>query len=152
LPKLLDEIQSCCTDYTSVPNLVWRDGDRIRINTVEYVDLDSFPAPSFPHNFDVAPYESMRGCPFDCKFCSFPAASPNCRYKSARKIKGDWLRYAGENGVIQISAMDSTFTVPPARLRELMRILPDSGVPEWSCFSRANSIKSLDFLEGLIAS
>ncbi|MBF6063307.1 radical SAM protein [Nocardia terpenica] len=151
LPRLLDEMAGS-RDFATVPNLVWRDGDRPRINPVEYVDLDAFPSPSFPHHFRIAPYESMRGCPFDCKFCSFPAASPKWRYKSAQKIKDDWLRYAGENGVSQIEAMDSTFTVPPTRLRELMRILPGSDVPEWSCFTRANSIKNAEFIEGLVES
>lgn len=151
LPMLLDEIR-VSGDLSKVPNLVWRDGERIRINAIEYVDLDAFPSPSFPHVFDVAPYESMRGCPFDCKFCSFPAASPKWRYKSAQKIKDDWLRYAGENGVKQITAMDSTFTVPPTRLRELHRILPGSGVPQWSCFTRANSVKNQEFIDGMVAS
>lgn len=151
LPSLLDKMPAT-RDFAGIPNLVWRDGERIRINPVEYVDLDAFPSPSFPYSFRIAPYESMRGCPFDCAFCSFPAASPKWRYKSAQKIKSDWLRYADENGASHIEAMDSTFTVPPRRLRELLDILPGSGVPTWSAYSRANVIDSPQFIDGLLDS
>jgi anaerobic magnesium-protoporphyrin IX monomethyl ester cyclase len=150
LPVLLDTMQRG-DDLDRVPNLVWRDGDRIRINRLDYVDLDSFPSPSFSHQFRIAPYESMRGCPFDCKFCSFPAASPKWRYKSAEKIRDDWVRYATDNGVSVVDAMDSTFTVPPTRLRRLMEILPSALVPRWACYSRANVITSARFVDDMLA-
>jgi len=138
-------------DLAAVPNLVWRDGDRVRINPLEYVDLEAHPSPSFPGKLRIAPYESMRGCPFDCKFCSFPAASPKWRYKSAQKILADFERYLAENDVESIEAMDSTFTVPPTRLRELMQILPSAKIPRWSCFSRANVVTSSEFIDGMLA-
>ncbi|MFL6145132.1 MAG: B12-binding domain-containing radical SAM protein [Labedaea sp.] len=150
LPMLLDTMQRG-GDLATVPNLVWRDGDRVRINPIEYVDIDAFPSPTFPHKFRIAPYESMRGCPFDCKFCSFPAASPKWRYKSAEKIRDDWVRYTEENGVSVIDAMDSTFTVPPTRLRRLMEILPAADIAPWACYSRANVITSADFIDALLA-
>jgi anaerobic magnesium-protoporphyrin IX monomethyl ester cyclase len=149
LPMLLDAMRRG-GDLAEVPNLVWRDGARIRINRFEYIDLDAFPSPSIPHRFDKAPYESMRGCPFDCKFCSYPAASPKWRYKSAEKIRADWVGYAERNGVQAIEAMDSTFTVPPTRLRRLLEILPGCEVG-WECYSRANVIDSPEFAENLLA-
>jgi pyruvate-formate lyase-activating enzyme len=139
-------------DRASVPNLVWRDGSRVRINKVDYIDLDAFSSPTFPGSFQIAPYESMRGCPFDCKFCSFPAASPKWRYKSAEKIRDDWERYRKVNGATTIEAMDSTFTVPPTRLRRLMELLPRSDIPEWLCYSRANVIKTPEFVDRLLES
>ncbi|ROO60635.1 radical SAM superfamily enzyme YgiQ (UPF0313 family) [Micromonospora sp. Llam0] len=150
LPLLLQTL-ACHGDLGQVPNLVWRDGDRTRINPLQYVDLETHPSPSFPGRLRSVPYESMRGCPFDCKFCSFPAASPKWRYKSAHKIAADWQRYSAENGAESIDAMDSTFTVPPTRLRELTKILPGAKVPHWSCFSRANVFTSPEFVEDLLA-
>ncbi len=124
-----------------IPNLVHRDGDgAVRANRVEYIDLDAEPAPSFRGRFPSVPYESMRGCPFTCKFCSFPAASPKWRYRSAGKIRDDWVGYAERNGATFVKAMDSTFTVPPTRLRQLLRILPEVGLG-WEAYSRANSIR-----------
>lgn len=146
LPLLMDTLQAR-GNLSLIPNLVWRDGEDIRINALDYVDLDAIIPPSFP--FQTAAYESMRGCPFDCKFCSFPAASPRWRYRSAAKIKEDWLRYGELEGVTHIEAMDSTFTVPPARLRTLFAMLPSAGVPTWSCYSRANVLDSPAVLESL---
>lgn len=148
LPMTLD-VLARRGDRATVPNLVWRDDSAIRINPIEYVDIDAYPSPSFPGDAAVVPYESMRGCPFDCKFCSFPAASPKWRYKSAEKIRDDWAAYAGKNNAQSIYAMDSTFTIPPTRLRRLMEILPDSGIPPWEGFSRANTINSQHLVDGL---
>ncbi len=150
LPAFLDAL-AARRNFDVVPNLVWRDDKQIKINRIEYINLDEFPSPSFPGPLRVVPYESMRGCPFDCKFCGFPLATPEWRYKSATKIRDDWLTYAEENQAGVIEAMDSTFTVPPTRLRELFEILPSTGVP-WECYSRANVIKSADFVEKLLQS
>jgi anaerobic magnesium-protoporphyrin IX monomethyl ester cyclase len=148
LPMLLDRLSARGT-LDDVPNLVWRDRDQVRVNPMGYVDLDEFPSPAFPGHLKVVPYESMRGCPFDCKFCGFPLATPKWRYKSAQKIRDDWVGYAEHNGAGAIEAMDSTFTVPPTRLRELFEILPSAGVP-WECYSRANVINSPEFVDKLL--
>ncbi|MEU8434936.1 radical SAM protein [Streptomyces sp. NPDC029216] len=132
-----------------VPGAVWRDGGRIRVNPLEYMDIEAQPSPRLRGRFPIVPYESMRGCPFDCKFCSFPAASPKWRYKSAEKIKHDWLAYVAENEAQMISAMDSTFTVPPTRLRRLLEILPEAGV-RWEGFSRANTVDSEALVDALL--
>lgn len=153
LPGLLTALEKG-SDVEAVPNLVYRHPRELlgyRIGPFEYLDLDAFPSPSPKGQWRVIPYESMRGCPFSCKFCSFPAASPKWRYKSAQKIADDWRRYADENGASYISAMDSTFTVPPTRLRELMRLLPDVGVG-WEGYSRANVLKTPELIAQLAAS
>ncbi|MFC4536639.1 B12-binding domain-containing radical SAM protein [Sphaerisporangium dianthi] len=148
LPAALDALAGR-REMASVPNLVWREGKAIRLNPVEYVDMEGFPSPKMLGGSPIVPYESMRGCPFDCKFCSFPAASPKWRFKSAEKIRDDWIAYGERNGCDLISAMDSTFTIPPTRLRRLLEILPGSGIPQWEGFSRANTISSEDLVAGL---
>lgn len=142
LPGVLAEIRGDM-NLDSVPNLVWRDPDTdgIKATGIEYVDLEEVPSPGFGSRpLPVVPYESMRGCPFSCRYCSFPAASPKWRYKSAKKIADDWRRYRDENGTKYIKALDSTFTVPPTRLRELLPLLEDVGV-KWEAFSRANTLR-----------
>lgn len=134
-----------------IPNLVHRDPDgRLATTPTGYIDLDEHPSPSFPGHYPSVPYESMRGCPFTCKFCSFPMASPKWRYKSARKISGDWAGYAERNGATFVKAMDSTFTVPPTRLRELFGLLAPLGV-DWEAYSRANTIRDERTVEQLAA-
>jgi anaerobic magnesium-protoporphyrin IX monomethyl ester cyclase len=152
LPALLAVLEKN-GDPESVPNLVYRHPGELlgyRMSGFEYLDLDLYPSPSPKGQWRVIPYESMRGCPFSCKFCSFPAASPKWRYKSAAKIASDWRRYRDENGASYISAMDSTFTVPPTRLRELLTLLPDVGVG-WEGYSRANVLKTPELIEGIAA-
>jgi anaerobic magnesium-protoporphyrin IX monomethyl ester cyclase len=133
-----------------VPNLVYRDGPDVRLTAASNIDLNSHPSPSFPGQYSVVPYESMRGCPFRCRFCSFPHASPQWRYKSAAKIRDDWSDYATANGTRFVKAMDSTFTIPPKRLDELLQLLPAVGV-EWEGYSRANVIKHERLLDRLAA-
>lgn len=153
-PALLGEIESG-GGYDKIPNLVWASGKGkvrdIRINKTEYIDLNTFPSPEFSGARAITPYESMRGCPFTCKFCSFPAASPLWRYKSSEKIIGDWLYYAEKNSSKLIRAMDSTFTVPPKRLRQLLKDLPQHNI-QWEAYSRANVLTNQETIDGLEAS
>jgi radical SAM superfamily enzyme YgiQ (UPF0313 family) len=111
--------------------------------------LEAYPSPSLAGDFPIVPYESMRGCPFSCKFCSFPHASPKWRYKSAQKIRNDWAAYAEQNSTQHIRASDSTFTTPPTRLRELLRLLPEVGVG-WEAFARANALKDEETVGSLV--
>jgi anaerobic magnesium-protoporphyrin IX monomethyl ester cyclase len=135
----------------AVPNLIYRDEDgTVQNNGIEYVDFDSEPAPRFAGAYPSVPYESMRGCPFSCKFCSFPAASPQWRYRSAKRIRDDWVTYAERNGATFVKAMDSTFTVPPTRMRELFDLLPPTGMA-WEAYSRANVIRDQSVVERLTA-
>lgn len=152
IPALLSVIETG-SDPAQVPNLVYRHPRELlgyRLGVFSYLDLDDYPSPAPKGQWRVVPYESMRGCPFDCKFCSFPAASPKWRYKSARKIADDWTRYAEVNGASYISAMDSTFTVPPTRLRELVKLLPSVGIG-WEGYSRANVLKSAELVDAIAA-
>lgn len=133
-----------------VPNLVVRTGpERYRTTPFRYIDLEEHPSPGFgTQHRPVVPYESMRGCPFSCKFCSFPFASPEWRYKSAEKIAADWARYREVNEARHIRAMDSTFTVPPRRMRTLMELLPDVDVT-WEAYTRANIITGREVVDRL---
>ncbi|NTF72692.1 B12-binding domain-containing radical SAM protein [Rhizobium rhizogenes] len=147
LPDLLNKLKG--GDPTSVPNLVFRDvNGRTRLTPIAYIDLDQYPSPALTGHAPVVPYESMRGCPFSCKFCSFPAASPLWRYKSADKIASDWEHYKVQNGASYVKALDSTFTVPPKRLRELLPKLATIDI-QWEAYTRANSIKDAELVHQL---
>ena len=150
LPRLLRALAGTGA-LADVPNLTWRaDDGSVQAPPIEYIDLEAHPSPSFRGTHQAVPYESMRGCPFTCKFCSFPAASPKWRYKSAEKITRDWATYADTNGASVIKAYDSTFTIPPPRFRELLSRLPEVGVP-WEAYSRANTIGTREVFEQLEA-
>ena len=149
LPRLLGALRHGRSP-ADIPNLVWRDADtgRIRLTEVRYADLEALPSPAPAGRYPVIPYESMRGCPFSCMYCSFPAASPTWRYKSAEKIAGDFARYRDEHGAQYVKALDSTFTVPPTRLRALLPLLADTRVA-WEAYTRANSLKDRAIVDAL---
>lgn len=151
LPMLLRALDGRA-DLDSVPNLVARGpDDSPRLNRFEYIDIEAHPSPAFQGEQFTVPYESMRGCPFTCKYCSFPAASPKWRFKSAEKIVNDWKRYADQNHARLIAALDSTFTIPPARLRRLFELLPGADI-RWYAYARANNISTRETVERLEAS
>lgn len=150
LPLLLQALEGKY-DFAAVPNLVMRGatGDfGCGSHALQYVDIESHPAPTFRGLTPIVPYESMRGCPFTCKFCSFPAASPKWRYKSAQRIVSDWMHYREVNGAKHIRSLDSTFTVPQTRFRELLELLPAAGIG-WEAFTRANVLSSPAVIEAL---
>jgi anaerobic magnesium-protoporphyrin IX monomethyl ester cyclase len=149
LPLLLRALEGK-HDFEAIPNLVLRrSSDAACVShALQYVDIESHPAPTFRGSTPVVPYESMRGCPFTCKFCSFPAASPKWRYKSAQRIVSDWTRYRDVNGATHIRALDSTFTVPQTRFRELLDLLPAADIG-WEAFTRANVLSSPAIIDAL---
>ena len=151
LPALLAALRGDA-DLGAIPNLAWHDTNtgRIRATSLRYIDLEEQPSPTPPGPAAVLPYESMRGCPFSCKFCSFPAASPQWRYKSATKIRDDFRRYRHDFGTQFIKALDSTFTAPPRRLRELLPLLAGEDV-RWEAYSRANAIRDAQLVDQLTA-
>ncbi|HWS52989.1 MAG TPA: radical SAM protein [Pyrinomonadaceae bacterium] len=150
LPLLLRALEGR-HDFDAVPNLVMRSGSGAACcgsQALQYVDIETHPAPTFRGPTPIVPYESMRGCPFTCKFCSFPAASPKWRYKSAQRIVSDWVNYREVNGARHIRALDSTFTVPQTRFRELLALLPAAGIG-WEAFTRANVLSNPAVIESL---
>ncbi len=151
LPMLIEALMGK-GELADIPNLAMRlpNGD-IKSPPIHYIDVNAEPSPSFHGSHTTIPYESMRGCPFTCKYCSFPAASPKWRYKSADKIRRDWAHYVEQNNATMIKSMDSTFTIPPPRFKELLATLPGLGV-SWEAYSRANVINSAEVIDGLEAS
>lgn len=126
-------------DLAGIPNVVTR-ARRSGLAPLQYIDIERYPATRFEGPTPVAPYESMRGCPYSCKFCSFPAASPKWRFKSAERIAADWSRYRDECGTTHVRALDSTFTIPSSRFARLLEILPAVGVG-WEAFTRADVLR-----------
>jgi hypothetical protein len=152
LPQLLRAMANG-KGQSAVPNLALRgqsDGD-VALTEFKYIDFESCPAPVFPRSTPIVPYESMRGCPYACRFCSFPAASPKWRYRSAERIMADWLRYRDVNGAMHIRALDSTFTIPRTRFDQLLNLLPSIGVG-WEAYTRADLISSRAVVDALALS
>lgn len=120
--------------------------------TPEGRSLDFLPTPDWKlagHHgrcSEMVYYESVRGCPFSCAFCNYPRLfeETTFRYKSAQRIADDWCLYASEGAEI-VTALDSLFTIPKKRFRELCTLLIERGQPiRWICYARADDLADLE--------
>jgi radical SAM superfamily enzyme YgiQ (UPF0313 family) len=112
--------------------------------------LDFLPTPDWglaarDHGtrFRTIYYESVRGCPYRCNFCNYPYLFDDTKFrtKSAAKIADDWEHYVKDLGVETITCLDSLFTMPRPRLKELCRLLIERNVRvQWVCYARADDL------------
>jgi len=116
-------------------------------------DLDDLPTPDWDaaarragQRWQVIHYESARGCPFRCAFCSYPLLfdDPHVRRKSAARIAEEWSLYAAQ-GFSRIACLDSLFTRPRARLVALCERLIAEGSPvRWLAYARGDDLVDPD--------
>lgn len=103
LAALLTEMEGA-RDWSRVPNLLYRDGDRVILNPLlDGVDIDKLPAPDYsvlpladylsPEM--VLPYRIARGCYWNkCAFCVH-FQTRHFSFKSADAVVADIKRYIG---------------------------------------------------------
>ncbi len=131
-------------DFSKIPNLIWRDGEKIVVNKLKVIsdldhvavpawdlihplDYDTAPMGAFIKSYPVAPVCPVRGCPYSCKFCA------------AHTITGRSLRYRSVDSVVdEISMLRSEYNI-----REI-HIVSD-------CFT-GNREWVLEFCESIAAS
>jgi len=162
VPALAPWIRSGFTEALAAPErgrIVERAHTRVVHSGVpETKDLDFLVTPDWglsarDHglDYDMVYYESVRGCPYRCGFCNYPYLFDDTkfRFKSAKKIADGWQHYTDDLGVKYITALDSLFTMPRGRLRELCATLIDRGLNErlrWICYARADDLADEDML------
>jgi|GEM_PF-3114895 len=151
LPMLLERIDSAAS-WSFIPNLRYRNGDGEPVFTREkLMELDQIPVaiPDGDLSSMSIPYESMRGCPYRCGFCSYPLVSTKWRYKSAEKLTTDFLTIQ-ERGAHNIVALDSTFTIPPKRLKEFLNLYIEKNITiPWGAYSRVTPLKDEEIVKKL---
>ena len=124
-PAFLDCLGGKKTDFSSVPGLIWRSSDGVKVNEpLLSQDLDSLGYPSWdlinpPDYFmpgtligkDTAVLTCTRGCPFHCTFCSaWITAGRTIRRRSIKGIL-DEIEYLNKNFGIKIFDIpDENFT------------------------------------------
>ncbi|WP_328472979.1 B12-binding domain-containing radical SAM protein [Streptomyces sp. NBC_00448] len=132
-------------DWSGVPNLWYTTEGGGKAYTFDrMVPLDSIPVtiPGGDLSGISVPYESMRGCPYKCAFCSYPLVSTKWRFKSAEKLLADWQAIE-RSGAKEIIALDSTFTIPPKRLRDFLDLYHEAGLTiPWGAYSRVTPLRN----------
>lgn len=140
--KLLDAL-SRKQDLSAVPNLVL--ADPARENGTEVIkSLDDSPLPvpnglfPFPTEFGDQkiwlPFQTRRGCPMKCSYCSTAAIEGLVLRKRSPEIVVDSISRFVEAGFKNFFFVDNTFNFPPSYARELCGLLADRKLEiQWRC-------------------
>lgn len=132
-------------ELSEVPGLIYREGDRVRVNPPQVVqDLDSLPMPAWdllapetypeaPHgaftrNFPTAPIIVTRGCPCRCTFCSGKTITGNrVRKRSVPNVMAELVHLA-QRGIREFHVEDENFTLDKRLVLEFCDALVRSGL------------------------
>ncbi len=152
--ELLQTLASGSKDYSDIGALVWRNGDEIVVNPVQdVIALDDLPSPfrefsnfngyrqkifsyQRPSFFN---FQTSRGCPFHCIFCSSPRQLQEIQGKKMRYHSIEWIEreldfLVYEKGIREIYFVDDTFNVKKSRVVEICKLIKRK-YPQliWSC-------------------
>ena len=126
-----------------IPNLVWRDGDRIVTNPrrprLHHLDDLPFPAyeklADFPKGYHLPLFSyvkrpgatmiTSRGCPYSCSFCDRTVFEHQYRFNSPAYIYAHMKHLRDRFGVRHINFYDDLFTAQLGRVTELCQRLID---------------------------
>ncbi len=152
LPMLLDVLDNG-GDLSTVPNLVYRDGDRV-VHTESKAlcgCLDELPVPDLTlidHHEDlrILPALTTRGCPHRCTFCSVSDMfGPKYRMVGVDRLMEEAKQWKGKN----VFFCDDNFTAVPGRTKELLdRMLTEGCVPKrWYAQMRSDTWRDSELME-----
>jgi radical SAM superfamily enzyme YgiQ (UPF0313 family) len=106
-------------------------------------NLDSLPVPAYDlvnlaHYDGVLPVVAVRGCPYECAFCSAHSIwERRLTSRSPAHIAAEVRAWQGR--ARQVDFHDDTFTLNRSRVRAIIRALRKRGVHlPWSCNARVN--------------
>ncbi|GAB4249313.1 B12-binding domain-containing radical SAM protein [Deferrisoma sp.] len=132
------------TPRDRIPNVLYRDGSRVRVNPMEVVEnLDALPPPSYdglPLDRYLTPrlvpiLKPTRGCYWGrCAFCNTSYLNNGTRYRSRapERVLEDMRTLERRSGATCFEIWDEAS--PPRFLRQFSRLLVDRGSPyRWSC-------------------
>lgn len=112
------------------------------------IEMDKIPLPHwnlFKKSRDlVYPIETQRGCPYSCKYCTYPIYSlkgGKFQLKRKQRVIDELKRNYQEYGIYRYRICDSNFTTPTKRAFELSKMIARENLQiEWSCFGRVDNI------------
>jgi radical SAM superfamily enzyme YgiQ (UPF0313 family) len=130
-------------DLSTVPGIVWRDGDQIRQQPAppRLANLDALP-PAY-HLVDLSRYAGInvitsRGCPFPCAFCSVaPVWGRNPVLRGVESIVAEMADLQQRTGSNLFLFQDEYFVSSPSRVRGLCEAIHAHGLDvRWKAFGR----------------
>ena len=138
LPQLIYFLEGDNTyQLDEIPNLAFIVRGEVIRTQVKYEDMKTLPKVSYDGHYDRLSYETVRGCAFNCKFCTWDAGIKCFRYKDSERIIEDVKEYIEENGISRIEINDSTFFFPFHRIEPVIDGFTKLGV-HWKAHCRAD--------------
>lgn len=134
-------------DLQQIPNIVNRDGGRLRINAMERednsLDDNAIDWRLFASD-DLGPTlqtRTARSCAFSCAFCAYPTRAGKLTLAGLETIEQELDAMRDVGGVQNVVFIDDTFNVPLPRFKELCRLLirKNYGFNWFSYFRCSNS-------------
>ncbi len=158
--ELVREIKNKSFDFGAIKGLAWKNRNgAIEINERRPLleNLDELPYPardlydlklyySAPtkkvSDFKATPILTSRGCAFNCIHCpSKTIWGGRVRYHSALNVVREIEECINKFGLREFNFFDDTFTVNPARVKEICREIINKKLNiAWISFSRVNTI------------
>ncbi len=142
--------------FAEIPNLVWRDADRLVTNPrrPRILHLDDLPFPAyeklagFPQGYHLPLFSHVhrhgatmitsRGCPYTCSFCDRTVFEHQYRFNSPAYIHAHMKHLRDRFGVRHINFYDDLFTAHQGRISELCQRLIDEPLGmDFNCIIRA---------------
>ena len=135
--ELLDALRYR-TDFSRVPNLVYRDGAVLCANPVVPVNLDDLPPRQrtltnnarYFRKGGQAGFETKRGCPMSCIYCADPVSKGRAiRLMPPAKVVAE-LSVLLAQGIDHLHTCDSEFNLPCEHARDVCRAIISAGLGE----------------------
>ncbi|MGM0452244.1 MAG: B12-binding domain-containing radical SAM protein [Thermodesulfobacteriota bacterium] len=110
-------------------NGLWIPGTGLMAPPFRNRDLDAYPMPlpgrhlDLPPDVDsrelMVPFQTRRGCPMNCSYCSTPAIEGRHMRRHAPETAADNLKRFVEAGYKRFFFVDNTFNLPPSYAKTL---------------------------------
>ena len=138
LPALIHHLEKPESgDLKQIPNLAFLKDGKLVLTQQKYEDISKLPKVQYKGKYDRLSYESVRGCAFGCKFCTWDAGIKRFRYKPVEQILQDVKEYMTENQIKRIEINDSTFLFPFSRIEGIVDGFSKMGI-HWKAHCRAD--------------
>jgi radical SAM superfamily enzyme YgiQ (UPF0313 family) len=139
---LLDRIDSN-DDLSNIPGLYLADRSITNLpDTFRNIDQNLYPQPD-RHIFSLEhageeiiwlPFQTRRGCPLNCSYCSTPLIEGNTTRKRSTDLIIDALSAYASAGFDHLFFVDNTFNLPPGFSKDLCDQMIEAGLNiTWRC-------------------
>lgn len=114
--------------------IVRNSGERAELAALPFPDPALWPVPAGGGKDIWIPFQTRRGCPLKCSYCSTPALEGAAiRIRPAESVVATLAEHTAA-GYRRFYMVDNTFNLPPKYAKELCRAIVSAGLGiRWSC-------------------